>query len=158
MEQLPADLHFGLRQLRLNPTFTTVAVLSLALGIGANTAIFQLIDAVRLPTLPVRDPQGLGYIDFAKGSERSGWFSTRTARFSYAQWEVVRDRQQASSRVFAWSATQFNLAESGKARYAQGQFVSVGFFDTLGVLAIIGHTFTEADDKPNCESPGAVLS
>ena len=158
MHHLLADLRFGVRQLRLNPTFTAVAVLSLALGIGANTAIFQLIDAVRLRTLPVREPKRLGYIDFAKGSERSGWFSTRSARFTYAQWEFIRDRQQAFSSTFAWSATRFNLAEGGTARYAQGQFVSAGFFDTLGVPAVIGRTFTTEDDKPNCGSPGAVLS
>jgi putative ABC transport system permease protein len=158
MDKLLGDLRFGLRQLRLNPTFTAVAVLSLALGIGANTAIFQLIDAVRLRTLPVRDPQELGYIDFAKGSERSGWFSTRSARFTYAQWEIIRERQQPFSGVFAWSAGKFNLVPSGKARYAQGLFVSAGFFDTLGVPAVIGRTFTAEDDKPNCGSPGAVLS
>jgi putative ABC transport system permease protein len=158
MDQFLRDLRFGLRQLCLNPTFTAVAVLSLALGIGANTAIFQLIDAVRLRALPVRDPQGLGYIDFAKGSERSGWFSTRSARFTYTQWEFIRDHQQAFSRPFAWSAMQFNLARSGKARNAQGLFVSAGFFDTLGVPAAIGRTFTAEDDKPNCGSPGAVLS
>jgi hypothetical protein len=67
MDRYSGDLRFGLRQLRLNPTFTAVAVLSLALGIGANTAIFQLIDAIRLRTLPVAKPQELAYIDFAKG-------------------------------------------------------------------------------------------
>jgi len=67
------DLRFGIRQLRLNPTFTLVAVASLALGIGANTAIFQLIDAIRLRSLPVGNPQELAYIDFAEGSHRGGW-------------------------------------------------------------------------------------
>src|ERR1700712_3280518 len=100
MDKLLGDLRFGLRQLRLNPTFTAVAVLSLALGIGANTAIFQLIDAVRLRTLPVHEPRGLGYIDFAKGSMRSGWFSTRSARLTSALWETIRDRQSAFSSVF----------------------------------------------------------
>ena len=82
MDRFLGDLRFGLRQLRLNPTFTLVAVLSLALGIGANTAIFQLIDAIRLRTLPVEKPQELAYIDFAKGSRRSGWWSTRSANFT----------------------------------------------------------------------------
>ena len=67
MDRYLGDLRFGLRQLRLNPTFTAVAVLSLALGIGANTAIFQLIDAIRLRTLPVEKPQELAYIDFVNG-------------------------------------------------------------------------------------------
>jgi hypothetical protein len=69
MDQYFGDLRFGLRQLRLNPTFTIVAVVSLGLGIGANTAIFQLIDAIRLRTLPVGNPQELAYLDFAKGSQ-----------------------------------------------------------------------------------------
>jgi putative ABC transport system permease protein len=62
MDRYSGDLRFGLRQLRLNPTFTVVAVLSLALGIGANTAIFQLVDAIRLRTLPVEKPERLAYM------------------------------------------------------------------------------------------------
>src|ERR1700716_2296531 len=106
MEAIVKDLRFGLRQLRLNPIFTIVSVSSLALGIGANTAIFQLIDAVRLRTLPVQNPQELAYIDFAKGSMRSGWFSTRSARFTYAQWEQIQARPDPFSGVIAWSSTQ----------------------------------------------------
>src|SRR5213596_3295512 len=128
LRSLPGDIRFGMRQLRLNPTFTVVAVLSLALGIGANTAIFQLIDAVRLRALPVDNPQELAVIDFAKGSMRSGWFSTRSARFTLAQWEQIHARPEAFSRTMAWSATQFNLAQGGEARYAEGLFVSADFF------------------------------
>src|SRR6266446_959021 len=102
MEAMVKDLRFGLRQLRLNPTFTIVSVLSLALGIGANTAIFQLIDAVRLRTLPVENPQELAYIDFAKGSMRSGRFSTRSARLTYALWEQIHARKEAFSGTIAW--------------------------------------------------------
>ena len=79
MSQFFADVRFGLRQLRLNPLFTVVAVLSLALGIGANIAIFELIDAIRMRPLPVANPQELAYLDFAHGSQRSGWWSTRSA-------------------------------------------------------------------------------
>ena len=118
LERLWQDLRYGVRQLRLNPGFAAVAVLSLALGIGANTAIFQLVNAVRLRTLPVERPEELAYIDFAKGSMRSGWFSTRSARFTYTHWEQLRDRQEPFSGIFAWSATRFNLATGGEARYA----------------------------------------
>ena len=72
------DVRYGLRQLRESPGFALVAVMSLALGIGANTAIFQLVDAVRLRTLPVEKPWELLSIDLAPGSERSGWYSTRS--------------------------------------------------------------------------------
>ena len=158
MEAIVKDLRFGLRQLRLNPTFTIVSVLSLALGIGANTAIFQLIDAVRLRTLPVENPQELAYIDFAKGAMRSGWFSTRSARFTYAQWEQIQARLEPFRGAMAWSSTQFNLASGGEARYADGLYVSGDFFSVLGVPAALGRTFTAQDDLPGCGSPGAVIS
>jgi putative ABC transport system permease protein len=158
MDQFAGDLRFGIRQLRLNPTFTAVAVLSLALGIGANTAIFQLIDAIRLRPLPVGNPQELAYIDFMKGSHRGGWWSTRSANFTSAQWDSVRTRQQAFSEVMAWSAKQFNLAQEGKARYAEGLFVSGDFFNVLQIPPAIGRTLTAQDDQPGCGSPGAVIS
>ena len=156
MDALIKDLRFGFRQLRLNPTFTAVAVMSLALGIGANTAIFQLIDAIRLRTLPVANPQELAYVDFGKDSKRSGWWSTRSANFTSAQWDSMRTHQQAFSGIMAWSAKEFNLAQQGKARYAEGLLVSGDFFNVLHVPAVIGRTFTKEDDQPGCGSPAAV--
>jgi putative ABC transport system permease protein len=152
------DLRYGARQLLLNPGFAAVAVLSLALGIGANTAIFQLVNAVRLRTLPVDRPEQLAYIDFAKGSMRSGWFSTRSARLTSGQWEQIHDRQQAFSGTFAWSASKFNLATGGEARYAEGVFVSGDFFRVLGVQPLLGRTLGADDDRPGCGSPSAVVS
>jgi putative ABC transport system permease protein len=157
MDRYLADLRYGLRQLRLNPMFTIVAVLSLALGIGANTAIFQLIDAIRLRALPVGNPQQLAYIDFAKGSTRSGWWSTRSANFTSKQWDSIRQLQQAFSGIMAWSSKDFNLAQEGKARYAEGLFVSGDFFNVLSVPAVVGRVFTAQDDQPGCGSPGAVI-
>src|SRR4051794_29244153 len=116
MTNLLGDLRFGARQLRLNPTFTAVAVLSLALGIGANTAIFQLIDAIRLRTLPVEAPQNLVVLDFAKGSSRSGWWSSRSATFTFEQLKSIGAHQQSFSGIAAWSAKAFNLSPSGKVR------------------------------------------
>src|SRR6266566_6986083 len=89
LHSLQKDIQFGARQLRRNPAFTAVAVLSLALGIGANSAIFQLVNAVRLRTLPVQNPQELVTIDFTKNSSRSGNWSTRSARFTSAVWEKL---------------------------------------------------------------------
>src|SRR5205823_13612970 len=137
MDAILQDLRFGLRQLRLNPTFTIVSVLSLALGIAANTSIFQLINAVRLRTLPVEKPQELAYIDFPQGSMRSGWFSTRSARFTYAQWEQIQARQEPFSGVIAWSSTQFNLASGGEARFADGLYVSGNLFSMLSASAVL---------------------
>lgn len=152
------DLRFGLRQLRLNPTFTAVAVLSLALGIGANTAIFQLIDSIRLSSLPVGHPQELGYLDFGKNSKRSGWWSTRSAVFTSTQWDSLQKHQQAFDGLMAWSAQGFNLAQSGKQRIAEGLYVSGDFFNVLQVPAMVGRVFTAADDKPGCGGSGAVIS
>jgi predicted permease len=152
------DLRFGVRQLRLNPTFTAVAVLSLALGIGANTAIFQLIDAIRLRTLPVSNPQELAYLDFAKDSTRGGWWSTRSAVFTSAQWDSIQKHQQAFSGLIAWSANGFNLAQGGKQRIAGGLYVSGDFFNVLHVPAVVGRVFQASDDRPGCGAPGAVIS
>ncbi len=158
IESFLQDLRYGARQLKQSPGFTLVAVLSLALGIGANSAIFQLIDAVRLRTLPVQNPQELVAIDFPTGSQRSGWFSTRNSRFTYGQWEQIQARQQVFSGVLAWSATRFNLTAGGEARYAEGLYVSGEFFRHLGVQPMLGRLFTAQDDSQACGEPAVVLS
>jgi len=152
------DLRYGLRQLRQSPTFTAIAVLSLALGIGANTAMFQLIDAVRLRSLPVSHPEELATIDFPSGSTRAGWFSTRSSRFTYDHWRQIQERQQAFTGVLAWSAAQFNLSPGGEVRNAQGLYVSGGFFQHLGVTPALGRVLNNQDDTASCDSSGAVLS
>ncbi|HUB78482.1 MAG TPA: ABC transporter permease [Bryobacteraceae bacterium] len=157
MSHYSADLKYGLRQLRLNPLFTIVAVLSLALGIGANIAIFELIDAIRMRPLPVGNPQQLGYLDFVKGASRGGWWSTRSANFTSLQWESLQKHQEAFSEMIAWSAENFNLNPQGKVRFIDGLFVSGGFFNVLQVPAAVGRVFTAQDDQKGCGSPGAVL-
>jgi len=152
------DVRYGLRQLRKSPGFTLAAVLSLALGIGANTAIFELVNAIRLKMLPVRNPQELVAIDFERNSLLAGWFSSRSARITYAQWDQIRAQQQAFTGVLAWSAARFNLATGGEARYAEGLFVSGDFFRTLGVNAVVGRVFSAEDDSDACGNPGAVIS
>ncbi|HYX53549.1 MAG TPA: ABC transporter permease, partial [Candidatus Limnocylindrales bacterium] len=153
---LRQDVRYGLRVLRLNPAFTAVCVLSLALGIGANTAIFQLIDAVRMRTLPVKDPQEL-FVIRPTDSSRSG---EATGRYSYStnpMWEQFRARQQAFE-AFAWGTTTFNLAPSGQVRYADGIWVSGEFFDVLRVSPALGRVFHPPDDHPGCGALGAVIS
>jgi putative ABC transport system permease protein len=153
------DLRYGARLLRLNPGFFTVATLSLALGIGANTAIFQLLDSVRLRLLPVAHPEQLAELEIAKDEHCcSGNFSDRRPNFTYPQWEQIRDHQQAFSRIFAWGDTRFNLAAGGEARYAEGLWVSGDYFRTLGVQPLAGRMITNEDDHPGCGSPGAVIS
>ena len=133
-------------------------MLSLALGVGANSAIFQLVDAVRLRTLPVVNPQELVTIDFAKGSSRSGNWSTRSARFTSVLWEQLHGLTEPFTGTIAWSAARFNLAPAGEARNVEGQYVSGDFFRVLGVQPWIGRTFTAEDDRVGCGTPGAVVS
>jgi predicted permease len=152
------DFRYGARQLRLNPAFAAVAVLSLGLGIGANTAIFELVNAVRLRSLPVEKPEQLATLDFRKGAHRSGNFSTRSARFTWKQWQWIQTQQQVFTGVMAWSAQRFNLAVGGEVRWAEGLYVSADFFRVLGVQPVLGRAFTEEDDRPGCGAPPAVIS
>jgi putative ABC transport system permease protein len=158
MESLQADLRYGIRVLRRSPGFAAVAILSLALGIGANTAMFQLLDVVLLRSLPVEKPQELLEVRLAPPRGRSGAFSGRRPEMTFAIWEQLQSRQQAFSGMFAWNARGFNLAVGGEGRYAQGLFVSGEFFNVLGVPAQQGRVFTREDDEAGCASPGAVIS
>jgi putative ABC transport system permease protein len=146
LDAILQDVRYAFRALRGSPGFAVVAILSLALGIGANTAIFSLIDSVILKTLPVAHPEQLLQVTMGK-----------SASFTNPIWEQLRDRQDVFSGAFAYGGGRFNLAGGGEARYAQGNYASGQFFDTLGLHALIGRTFTPADDKRGC--PGtAVLS
>lgn len=152
------DLRYGARQLFKDPAFTIVAAASLALGIGANTAIFQLVNAIRLKSLPVKDPQELVSINFKKGASLGGQWSSRSARMTYSQFDQIRQNQQAFTGVIGWSAARFNLARGGEPDFAEGLFVSGDFFQQLGVNATVGRLLTPEDDKVNACSAGAVLS
>ena len=153
------DLRYGLRVLFRSPGFLAVAAISLALGIGANTAIFQLLNSVRLRLLPMEHPEQLAMLQIAKNDHCcSGNFSDRYPNFTYAQWEQIRSHQQAFSGIFAWGDQRFNLATGGEVRYAQGLFVSGDYFRTLGVHASIGRLLSTDDDRAGCGSPGVVIS
>jgi putative ABC transport system permease protein len=107
------DLRFGARQLRLNPGFAAVSILSLALGIGANTSIFQLIDAVRLRSLPVSRAEELAEIAIADRRNSSGNFTGRHSQLTYAQWEQIRDRAEGFCSLMAWGDQRFDLSQTG---------------------------------------------
>jgi putative ABC transport system permease protein len=153
------DIRFGARVLRMNGTFTIIAVLSLALGIGANTAIFQLLNAVRMRTLPVENPQELGSILILKSPHgKTGAFVRTNPQLTYKMWENIQNQQQGFSSVGAWYSQRLNLSQGGEAKYAQAIFVSGGFFDTLGVRPALGRLISAADDHKGCGNSGAVLS
>src|SRR6266404_713858 len=111
-ETLLADLRYAVRGFRNSPGFAAVAILSLALGVGANTAIFSLIDAVMLRSLPVSHPEEL--LKVTRGSEDY---------FTNPIWEALRDHQDIFSGTLAWGNTRFNVAPSGESRYLNGDFV-----------------------------------
>lgn len=159
LESLWRDLRYGLRVLRKNPVFATIAILTLALGTGANTAMFQLVNAVRLRTLPVSAPQELVEVRIGDAPNgRTGRFRGRRPNLSSALWAGIRDEQQVFTSVMAWEATTFDLARSGEAQIADGLWVSGSFFETLGVGAIVGRVLDASDDAKGCATGPAVIS
>src|SRR5258708_3334247 len=152
------DLRYGARQLRLSPSFSIIALMSLALGIGANTAIFQLLDAVRIRTLPVAAPQELAEVKLTNPHALQGRFNPWYGRLSTLLWEQVRDHQQAFSGTFAWEKTSFDLANGGEGREARALIASGNMFDVLGVHPILGRTFTPAGGPKGCDASSAVIS
>jgi putative ABC transport system permease protein len=153
LETLAQDVRFGLRMLRKSPGFTAVAVLTLALGIGANTAIFSLLNTVMLRVLPVQKPEELVQIALLTKN-----FGGRV-RTSYTNplWEAVRDRQNVFAGTFAWGTSEFNLSTGGEAQDVKGLYASGDYFDVLGVRAASGRLISRTDDQHGC--PGvAVLS
>ena len=156
-DEMIQDLRFGVRMLLKNKSFTAVAILSLALGIGANTAIFQLLDAVRLRTLPVKAPQELAEVHLADTKGMRGGIG-RPTQVTNQIWEQIRDRQQAFSGIFAWGTNTVNLAPGGEVRSARMLYVSGDFFNTLGVPPAVGRVFSSTDDERGCGAPGLIIS
>jgi predicted permease len=146
LESLMQDVRFGLRMLRKSPGFTAVAILTLALGIGANTAIFSLVDAVMLRMLPVEKPEELMMVGMR--SPRSAALNTS---FTNPIWEQVRERQDVFSGVFAWSPSQkFDLSRGGELHTAKGVYVSGDYFHTLGARPAAGRLLAPSDDERGC--------
>jgi putative ABC transport system permease protein len=147
LETLLQDVRYGLRQLRCNLGFTAVAVITLALGIGANMAIFTLIDAVMLRMLPVERAGELFQLRYGSPDWGGGGSST----FSNPVWEQVRDLQHVFSGVFAWSNKHnFERAQSGRVHTVDGIWVSGGFFGALGLHPAAGRLIADSDDRRGC--------
>jgi putative ABC transport system permease protein len=143
LEQIGQDMRYGVRVLAKAPVFTAVAILSLALGIGANTAIFSLVNSLLLRSLPVRAPDRLAII------QGGSWTNPI--------WEQVRARQSTLfDGAVAWANDSFDLAAGGPSQPVDGLWVSGGFFEVLGVPTILGRTFTADDDRRGGGSAGAV--
>ncbi len=151
-------MRYATRSLRKSPSFTAVAILSLALGIGANTAIFQLIDAVRLRPLPVSNPGELAVIKIANHDWWQGSFNGNNPEFTNPIYEQIRDRQEAFFGVFAFGDTSFNLASGGEVQNARTLWLSGNTFNVLGLTPSAGRLLSPSDDQRNCGSVPVVLS
>ena len=158
---LPADPHGDLtmrqvftidwrdawRSLRATPLVTTIAILSLALGIGANTALFSILNSLILKPLPVRDPHQLALLD------GDSWTNPI--------WEEIRSHErELGDGAFAWAPTGFDLSQGGATDVVEGIWASGRMFDVLGVSSFLGRTFTQADDARGGgpDGPVAVIS
>jgi putative ABC transport system permease protein len=157
MARLWSDFGYALRSLRRSPVFAIVAVASLALGIGANTAIFQLLDAVRLRSLPIPSPQEIAEVRIDDMTHaRGSWM--RDHALTNPLWEEIRRRQQIFSEIFAWADNPINFSRGPEIRQVRGLFVSGNFFDVLGVQPAVGRVFHSDDDRRGCGLNVAVIS
>jgi predicted permease len=152
------DLRLGLRTLRRSPVFTAVAVLSLALGIGANTSIFSLLSQVMFRLLPVTEPERL--VVFHTEGQREGTSSSDSpeAVFSYPLYRDLRDRNQVFEGVIARSSAPVSFSSGGQTERVRAELVSGNFLEVLGVRAALGRVFTPDDDRLPGAHPVIVLS
>jgi predicted permease len=162
LEALWQDVHFGVRTLRKNPGITAVAVLTLALGIGANTAIFSLIDAVMLKSLPVARPSELFRVGAVNNCCVLDGLQGNFSIFSYALYKQLRDNTPEFSELAAFSGglQSFSARRSGASNVAEpygGEFVSGNYFETFGITAFAGRVISPTDDQPNAP-PVAVMN
>ncbi len=145
---LGQDVRLGVRALRSTPIVTAVAILSLALGIGANTAIFSIVNALLLRNLPVKEPDRLVLLSNSPYAGGPDW--------DYPIWREIVQRTQLFDGTIAWSPARFNLASSGETQFVEGVWANGSFFKTLGVRAWLGRTFSDADDARGGGPDGAV--
>jgi len=138
IENLARDLRYGLRLLRRSPGFASVAILSLALGIGANTSIFQILNAVRLRSLPIANPQELAEVKVAGGNHGLGIGRGINSEITNPLWERIRRHQEAFSGIFAWGDGDFGVGEGRETRWVKGLWVSGDLFPVLGVAPVRG--------------------
>ena len=173
VEQLLQDIHFGLRMLRKSPGFAAVAILTLALGIGANTAIFSLIDAVMLRSLPVENPSQLVLLQWGARNApnihgymtsgdcpmnlRPGAANPTGCSFSEPMFREIAQANAFSATAAFANSGRLNLTGNGPATVINGQLVSGDFFRTMGLKATAGRLFDAADDTPSA-APVAVLN
>jgi predicted permease len=152
-ETLSQDLRYASRMLIKSPGFTTVTVLTLALGIGANTGLFSLVNSVLLGNLPVRNPQELVVVKYTDSLSHAA-----NEDFSYPMYESMRDKNSVFANVLSRSGLDFNASYGGQSERAVGEMVSGNYFETLGVQPFLGRLIRPEDDLTPGAHPVAVLS
>src|SRR5436305_761110 len=160
MNGLVQDIRYAVRQLRKNPGFTAIAVLTLAFGIGANTAIFSVVNALLLKMLPVRDPQQLVVVGDPTWANTSSNGTPRTEIFSYPLYKQLRDRSSVFEGLCA-GATEPRIEIEGPDQSSvprvTGRMVSGNYFNVLGLQPAAGRLFTDSDDTAENANPVVVL-
>ncbi|MFN0121121.1 MAG: ABC transporter permease [Blastocatellia bacterium] len=151
MKTLWQDIRFAIRLLRKRPGFTMIAMLTLALGIGANTAIFSLVNTVLLRPLPVERPAELATV-------QTKWDNGTDSIFSYPNYRDVRDRNQSFAGLAGYRFVPMSLSYQGTNERIWGYLVSGNYFDVLGVRALHGRTFQPEEDRTKNAHPVAVMS
>lgn len=153
LENVLMDVRYGLRQLRRNPGFAAAAVLTVALGVGANTAIFSLIDAVLLKSLPVKDPEQL--VLLGSKNRKQG---TTDYTFYYPVYRQLRDQNRSLTDLAAFAAVPLNVKIDGETEpMIPGELVSGSYFSLLGVSPVAGRNITIDDDRISGGHPVAMI-
>src|ERR1041385_1273705 len=155
VEQFLQDIRYGLRSLAKSPAFTAVTVLSLALGIGANTAIFSLMDKLLLESLPVENPRELVLLN-PQGFQ-NGW-TAGNMMWSYPAYTGIRDAQRVFTGLLAEREETVNLTVESTTQRASARIVSGNYFAVLGVRPLVGRVFSDEDDRVRGGHPLAVIS
>ena len=150
LDDVGRDVRYAFRLLGRQPTFAAVIIGTLALGIGANTAFFSIVDGLLLRTLPVQEPERLALLVAVPPSAQQSW--------TYPIWQEIQRHADRFDGVFAWTRfdAQFNLTQGGETRFANGVWASAGSFDVLGVKPVVGRLFVSADDRPGGGDGGPV--
>ncbi len=151
-------LRFALRQLQLNPIFGLMMIVSLALGIGANTAIFQLVDAVRLRNLPIHDPKELAELRIVGGYNGFGVTNAQYAQLTRPIWKEIKQNHEPMSGVFAWNTQGQTIGKGSESRPVNALEVSGEFFPVLGIKPWRGRLFVPEDERSSCTISQVVVS
>ena len=153
LETLAQDLHYAGRMLARSPRFTAVTILTLALGIGANTGLFSLVNSVLLANLPVRNPEELVVVKYTDSRSQAA-----EEDFSYPMYKALREQNSILASVLTRSGVDFNASYGGQSERAVGEMVSGNYFETLGVQPFLGRLISPEDDRTPGAHPVAVLS